>query len=78
MKTPTEYLNKNLPIIPCDGKIPINKSWQDRDFNAEDFKPGNNIGLKMEKHFDIDIDNQLCKKSCHIIWNTFSNLWKKI
>ena len=62
MKTPTEYLNKNLPIIPCDGKIPINKSWQDRDFNAEDFKPGNNIGLKMEKHFDIDIDNQLCKK----------------
>ena len=22
----------------------------------------NNIGLKMDKHFDIDIDNQLCKK----------------
>ena len=62
MKTPQEYLNKKLPIIPCDGKIPIVKSWQDRDFNEEDFKPGNNIGLKMAKHFDIDIDNQLCKK----------------
>lgn len=62
MKTPQEYLNKNLPIIPCDGKVPVARSWQDRDFNAEDFKPGNNIGLKMEKHFDIDIDNELCKK----------------
>ena len=62
MKTPQEYLNKKLPIIPCDGKMPIFKSWQDRDFNEEDFKPGNNIGLKMAKHFDIDIDNQLCKK----------------
>ena len=62
MNTPQEYLNKNLPIIPCDGKVPVARSWQDRDFNAEDFKPGNNIGLKMDKHFDIDIDNQLCKK----------------
>ena len=62
MRTPQEYLNKKLPIIPCDGKMPIQKNWQNTDATIEDFKPGNNIGLKMEKHFDIDIDNQLCKK----------------
>ena len=62
MRTPQEYLNKKLPIIPCDGKMPVQKNWQNTDATIEDFKPGNNIGLKMEKHFDIDIDNQLCKK----------------
>ena len=49
MKTPQEYLNKNLPIIPCKGKVPVARSWQTRDFNAEDCKPGNNIALKREK-----------------------------
>ena len=48
MKTPQEYLNKKLPIIPCEGKMPVVKAWQDRDFQLEDFKPGNNIGLKMK------------------------------
>ena len=62
MKTPQEYLNKKLPIIPCEGKMPIVKAWQDREFQLEDFKPGNNIGLKMKKYFDIDIDNPTCKK----------------
>ena len=52
MKTPQEYLNKKLPIIPCEGKMPIVKAWQDREFQLEDFKPGNNIGLKMKKYFD--------------------------
>ena len=62
MKTPQEYLNKKLPIIPCEGKMPIVKAWQDKEFQLEDFKPGNNIGLKMKKYFDIDIDNPACKK----------------
>lgn len=62
MITPAEYLNKKLPIIPCNGKIPIPKAWQDNDFAIADFKPGDNIGLKMSEHIDIDIDNPICKK----------------
>ena len=62
MKTPAEYLNKKLPIIPCKGKIPIVKGWQDNDFTIDDFKPGDNIGMKMSEYFDIDIDNPICKK----------------
>ncbi|MBC8295575.1 MAG: bifunctional DNA primase/polymerase, partial [Pelagibacterales bacterium] len=62
MITPAEYLNKKLPVIPCNGKIPIAKAWQDNDFTIADFKPGDNIGLKMSEHIDIDIDNPICKK----------------
>ena len=36
MKTPQEYLNKKLPIIPCEGKMPIVKAWQDKEFQLED------------------------------------------
>ena len=75
MKTPEEYLNKKLPIIPCDGKMPIAKQWQERDFQIEDFKPGDNIGLKMEKHFDIDIDNQECKKFLNYYMETPSAIY---
>jgi hypothetical protein len=62
MNTPEDYLKKNLPIIPCNGKAPIPKNWTDVVATAADFKPGNNIGLKMDKHFDIDVDNSACKK----------------
>jgi len=62
MNTPEDYLKKNLPIIPCNGKAPITKNWTDVVATAADFKPGNNIGLKMDKHFDIDVDNPACKK----------------
>ena len=62
MITPAEYLNKKLSIIPCNGKIPRVNAWQNTDFKLEDFKPEDNIGLKMSEHFDIDIDNPICKK----------------
>ena len=62
MNTPQDYIKKNLPIIPCNGKAPIPKNWTEIESTEADFKPGNNIGLKMEKHIDIDIDNPLCKK----------------
>ena len=62
MITPAEYLNKKLPIIPCKEKKPIANNWPEIDFTVSDFKPGDNIGLKMAEHFDIDIDNAICKK----------------
>ena len=58
MKTAAEYLNKNKTIIPCEGKKPIPPEWQKRDFKLEDFKDGNNIGLKLKDDLDIDIDSQ--------------------
>jgi len=57
MITPTEYLNKKLPIIPCKEKKPIVAEWQRKDFKIEDFKPGDNMGLKLKDFTDIDIDN---------------------
>ncbi len=62
MNTPTEYLNKNLPILPCDGKRPTLNNWQEATATISDFKPGDNIGLKMINHFDIDIDNKEVKR----------------
>ena len=47
MITPTEYLNKKLPIIPCKEKKPIIAQWQKKDFKLEDFKPGDNMGVKL-------------------------------
>ena len=58
MKTPAEYLNKNKSIIPCIGKKPIIEKWQDKEFKLEDFKPGQNIGLKLKEDIDVDIDTQ--------------------
>ena len=60
MRTPEEYLNKNKQIIPCDGKKPIKDGWQKKTFNLEDFKPDNNIGLKLNEDSDIDIETNLC------------------
>ena len=57
MITPAEYLNKNLPIIPCNEKKPLVKEWQKKDFKLEDFKPGDNMGLKLKDFSDADIDN---------------------
>ena len=58
MKTVQEYLSNNKPIIPCNGKIPIIKEWEKKTFNLNDFKPDNNIGLKLSEDIDVDIDSQ--------------------
>jgi len=74
MKTATEYLDKKLPIIPCGnwlpnkqtGKIEYNpkapriKAWEKTDFKISDFKPDDNIGLKLKDHTDVDIDHPIC------------------
>ena len=60
MRTIQEYLNKNKTIIPCDGKKPIIREWEKKSFKQEDFKPGNNIGLKLNEDSDIDVETNLC------------------
>ena len=65
MITPQEYLNKNYPILPCDGKKPKLNNWQDTSATLNDFKPGDNIGFKMENYLDIDIDNPTVKRFLH-------------
>ena len=62
MITPAEYLNKKYPIIPCNGKIPKVKAWQKTNFTIDDFKNGDNIGLKLAEATDLDIDNQIAHK----------------
>ena len=57
MLTPAEYLHKNFPIIPCNGKIPKAKAWQKTNFTIDDFHNGDNIGLKLADITDVDIDN---------------------
>ena len=69
METPTEYLNKNLPITPCgnwaknkktgaleyNSKAPRLGEWQKKECKLDAFKPGDNIGLKLTDHSDGDI-----------------------
>ena len=71
METPTEYLNKNLPITPCgnwaknkktgaleyNSKAPRLAEWQKKKCKLDAFKPKDNIGLKLKDHSDGDIDN---------------------
>tara|TARA_R100001377_G_scaffold44974_1_gene25664 strand:+ start:272 stop:2890 length:2619 start_codon:yes stop_codon:yes gene_type:complete len=74
MKTAAEYLKLKLPIIPCGAwvpnketkqleykpKAPRVKAWQKTDFKEDDFKPEDNIGLKLKNLSDVDIDNPRC------------------
>ena len=82
MKTAAEYLDKKLPIIPCgnwiknkktgtieyNSKAPRVKAWQKTDFKIEDFKPEDNIGLKLKNFSDVDIDNPACYLLLKNIW----------
>ena len=76
MKTPQEYLDKGFNIIPCgnwsknkktgkleyNSKAPRVKEWEKKDFTINDFRPDDNIGLKLKDHSDIDPDHPLAKK----------------
>ena len=59
--SPEEYTQNKISVIPCkeNERIPIGKEWQT---NIIPFKPGNNIGLHLLEHIDIDIDNIICHK----------------
>ena len=66
MKTVEEYKQNNFPVIPCyaNDRKPIGKEWEE---GKHDFEPGNNIGLHLLEHIDIDVDNPVCHKFLKII-----------
>ena len=66
METIEQYKENNYPIIPCKGnsRVPIGKDWQNTEHA---FKPGDNIGLHLLEHIDIDIDNPVCHKFLKLI-----------
>ena len=61
MNTIEQYKQNNYPIIPCkkNSRIPIGDKWQETNI---EFKPGDNIGLHLTEHIDIDIDNVKCHR----------------
>ena len=61
MKTIEQYRENNFPIIPCkkNSRIPIGDQWQETNI---EFQPGDNIGLHLTEHIDIDVDNIICHK----------------
>ena len=66
MKTIEQYRENNFPIIPCkkNSRIPIGDQWQEANI---EFQPGDNIGLHLTDHIDIDIDNPTCHRYLHQI-----------
>ena len=61
MKTIEQYRENNFPIIPCkrNSRVPIGEEWQKTNI---EFQPGDNIGLHLTEHIDIDIDNVKCHR----------------
>jgi|TARA_R100001079_G_scaffold93057_1_gene55716 hypothetical protein len=61
MKTIEQYRENNFPIIPCkrNSRVPIGEEWQKTNI---EFQPGDNIGLHLTEHIDIDVDNIICHK----------------
>jgi hypothetical protein len=61
MKTIEQYKENNFPIIPCkrNSRVPIGEEWQKTNI---EFQPGDNIGLHLTEHIDIDVDNIICHK----------------
>ena len=64
MITPAEYLKNKLSVIPCqkNTRKPIGDDWPNLPIDINRFKPGDNIGLHLLEHTDIDVDNQNCNK----------------
>ena len=65
MKTPLEYIENKYPIIPCykNERRPIGEKWEDKPTGQLDrFNPGDNIGIHLLDHIDIDVDNIVCHK----------------
>jgi len=64
MITPEEYLNHNYNVIPCyeNDKRPKGDDWENKPSKLERFGPGDNIGLHLLDHIDIDIDNPVAHK----------------
>ena len=64
MITPEEYINHNYNVIPCyeNERRPKGEDWENKPTKLDRFKPGDNIGLHLLDHIDIDVDNPICHK----------------
>ncbi len=69
MITPEEYINHNYNVIPCyeNEQRPKGEDWENKPTKLDRFKPGDNIGLHLLDHIDIDIDNPICHKFLGLI-----------
>lgn len=57
-QTAAIHLSSGVPVIPINqGKACTMKQWTTRDFTPGDFRPGYNIGLRMQAPYvDVDLD----------------------
>ena len=61
MNTVREYINKGLNVTPCTLKIPKKNNWQETKATLSDFDTKDNIGLVLDNHSDVDVDNPLTR-----------------
>ena len=81
MNTVREYINKGLNVTPCTLKIPKKNNWQETKATLSDFDTKDNIGLVLDNHSDVDVDNPLARefinkgylKPCSSVYGRKSN-----
>ena len=79
--SPEQWFEQGYDITPCRQKKAYTTEWQTPFANtAKDFKPGDNIGLKLKGITDFDIDNPVAQKfikkylkSCGAIYGRKNN-----
>ena len=60
--SPQQWIDQGFDITPCRQKKSYTKEWPTQTLTAKDFKPGDNIGLKLKGITDFDIDNPITQK----------------
>ena len=60
--SPKQWIDQGFDITPCRQKEAFTKKWQTETLTAKDFKPNDNIGLKLKGIIDFDIDNPVAQK----------------
>ena len=60
--TPQQWIDQGHDITPCREKKAYTKDWPKKNLTAKDFKPNDNIGLKLKDIADFDIDNPIAQK----------------
>ena len=78
--SPKQWIDQGFDITPCSQKKAYTKDWQKKKLTAKDFKPNDNIGLKLKGITDFDIDNPIAQKfikkylkSCAAIYGRKNN-----
>jgi predicted P-loop ATPase len=56
--TAKKYLDAGWDVVPLKPKEkrPYHKDWKTREFKSEDFAEEDNIGLRLSKYADVDLD----------------------